>query len=130
MTTRQEDFKAVLAALIEDLHKAGTKDAEAMLHVGGIAANLCEQIKARNWSEAKRRMTPADHDVLRREFAAAGTTHHREGRLVQAYAMQALGTSLVAATQPSPEVKQGEQLLDEVIDRAVALYRRTAKNRA
>ncbi|KKB12828.1 hypothetical protein VE25_05150 [Devosia geojensis] len=131
MTTRQEeDFKVVLATLIDDLHKAGTKDAEAMLHVGGIASNLCGQIKARSWSEAKRRMTPADHDLLRREFAEAGTRHHREGRLVQAYAVQALGTSLVAATRSSPEVRQGEQLLDEVIDRALALYRRTRKKSA
>jgi len=130
MKTKPEDLKPLLAAVIDDLHKAGAKNAEAMLLIGHIASDLAGQIRAPSWSEAKRRMNRADYNTLLREFSVGGTKHHREGRMVHAYAVQALGMSLVAATDASPEVKQGEQLLDEIIDRAVVLYRRTRKKSA
>lgn len=130
MTTKEDDFRMRLVAVVKDLHEAGTKDAEAMLLLGRLASELSGQIKALNWSQAKKRMTRADYNTLLESFREGGTTHYREGRIKQAYAVQALAMSLIAPTQSSPEVREGSRLLDELIDRAIVFYRRSRKKGA
>ncbi|GLQ53529.1 hypothetical protein [Devosia nitrariae] len=127
MTIKEDDFKTGLAAVVDDLHKAGTKDAEAMLLLGRLASDLSGQIKASNWSQAKKRMSRADYNTLLESFREGGNTHVQEGRIKQAYAVQALAMSLIAPTYTSPEIKQGGQLLDELIDRTIVFYRRSRK---
>lgn len=130
MTTKEDDFKTRLAAVVEDLDKAGTKDAEAMLLLGRLASDLSGQIKAANWTQAKRRMSRADYNTLLEGFREGGNAHYREGRIKQAYAIQTLAMSLIAPTQPSLEVRQGGHLLDTLIDRAIVFYRRSRKKSA
>ena len=46
-----------------------------------------------------------------------------------AYAVQALAISLIARTQRAdPQMQAGDELLDEIIDHTVTIYRKSKRN--
>ena len=98
MTTQEEDFRIRLVALLKDLQQGGADDGEAMFLLGSLAAGLADDLKSPNWVAAKAAMTPGTRDDVLRTFQDQGNRHHREGRAKQAYAIQALAMSLIAAT--------------------------------
>lgn len=125
MTSKEADFKTRLAAVLNDIQGQGTKDAEAMWLMGGLASDLSANLKASSWRAAKSRMNRATYDMLLTKFREEGNAHHREGRIKHAYAIQALAMSLIAPTMKDAKVREGGQLLDTLIDGAVTLYRRS-----
>lgn len=125
MATKEEEFKQRLAAVLLDLRSAGKDDAEAMWLIGSLAAVLVDKVRAPSWREFKERLTSTAYDGLLRDFQLQGNAFHREGKGRHAYAIQALGMSLIARTQQDPQVKEGGALLDEVIERAIAAYRQS-----
>lgn len=128
--TREEDLKQRLAIVLQDLRDGAVKDSEAMVLVGSLASDLADQLEQKSWTAAKQAMTATAYDALLESFQQRGNDHHQNGRTRHAYAIQMLGISLVCSTQRKDiEIATGEKLLDEVIDRAVALYRkRRTKN--
>lgn len=123
--TKEQKFKQRFAAVLKDLQENGSKDNEAMWLLGSLAADLSDDLKAVNWSAAKRGMQPQTYDTLLRTFESQGNEHHREGRGKHAYAIQTLAISLIARTQGAdPQMAAGEALLDQIIDYTVAVYRR------
>ena len=123
MTTKEQDFKQRFATLLQDLHQNGTKDRDIMWVLGTLAAELANDLQSTTWSAAKSRMNVAIYDQLLKKFQQRGDEHYRAGRHNEAYAIQVLSYSLIARTQTSdPQMAEGETLIDEVIDRAAALY--------
>ena len=124
--TKEEDFKARFAAVLQDMQQSGSKDREAMWLLGSLASDLADDLKRNSWSSAKEAMGPKTYDALLAKFQEQGNEHHREGRGKHAYVIQALAMSLVARTQRNqPNMTEGEALLDRIIDHAAAVYRKT-----
>jgi len=129
--TKEEEFKQRFVAVLKDLQESGSKDNEAMWLLGSLASDLADDLKAADWSAAKRGMHQQTYSTLLKTFETQGTEHHREGRAKHAYAIQALAISLIARTQGAdPQMAAGEALLDQIIDYTVAVYRREKKARA
>ena len=124
--TKEEDFKARFATVLQDMQQNGSKDPEAMWLLGSLASDLADDLKRNSWSSAKEAMGPKTYDALLTKFQEQGNEHHGEGRGKHAYAIQALSVSLVARTQRNqPNMAEGEALLDRIIDHAAAVYRKT-----
>ncbi|KKC37248.1 hypothetical protein WH87_11820 [Devosia epidermidihirudinis] len=124
MTTAQEDFKIRFAKTLQHIEQEGSKDQETMWLLGSLAADLADTTGQTSWSAAKATMAPQASQALLKTIVAEGNEHQAGGRLKAAYAIQALGASLIVSTQRSdPHMVTGEQLLDALIDRAVAVYR-------
>lgn len=129
--TKEQDFKQRFVAVLKDLQENGSKDNEAMWLLGSLASDLADDLKAADWSAAKRAMHAQTYDTLLRTFEAQGNEHHRDGRDKHAYAIQVLAVSLIARTQGAdPQMAAGEALLDQIVDYTVAVYRREKAARA
>lgn len=121
MSTKEEDFKQRLAAVLQDVQQNGVKDQEAMLLLGGLAADLTRNLKAKTWSEAKQNIGAEAYDALLKTFEKEGNEHYKAGNTRHAYAIQILAVSLVARTQRrDPDMQAGEALLDAIINAAAA----------
>jgi len=125
-TDQQPDFKRQLIAVVDDLHKAGRDDGEAMFLLGRIADTICRQGKQADWRMLKANLTRADYDLLLAEFQREGNNAIKAGQGKLAYAFQTLMVALVAKTQTEPDVQAGASLVDTTIDAALANYRRHA----
>ena len=127
MTTepsRQAQFKQRLISVVADLRQDGINDPEAMALVGGLAADLADALKRPSWTALKQGLTPAIYDELLQSFQKRGNEYHKDGRTKLAYAIQLLSVSLVAFTQRNDaDIAAGEELLDQLIDRAATIYR-------
>ena len=122
--TKEQDFKTRFTEVLRDLQQNGSKDAEAMFLLGSLAADLSDNMQSQTWSQAKASMTHETYDVLLKQFEEQGKLHHAEARDKHAYAVHALAVSLIARTQRAdPHLASGEQLLDQIIDYTVAVYR-------
>lgn len=124
MSTKEQDFKDRLVAVMRDLKDNIANDAEAMWMIGKLATGLVDLYKVKTWSQFKTRLTPQAYDQLLRDFEQQGNGYHKEGKAKAAYAIQLLAISTIAKTQTDPEVKQGEQLLDGIINGMVATHRK------
>ena len=130
MTTKEQDFKQRFATLLRDLQTDGTKDSEIMWVLGTLAAELARDLQSTTWSGAKNKMNAAIYNQLLKKFEERGNEHYRAGRHNEAYAIQVLSYSLIARTQAAdPQMKEGEALIDEVIDRAAILYSKVKQAR-
>lgn len=125
MTSKEEDFKQRFVAVMQDLREDGTRDPEAVWLLGSLAATLVDAASAKSWPALKRQLTRTDYDGLLRDFQKSGNAFHQEGKVKQAYAVQILGMSLIARTQRDADILAGNELLDEIIDRSIAVYRRS-----
>ena len=125
--TKEQDFKIRFITMMQDLQQAGGKDAEAMYLLGSLASDLAGNFKQTTWTGAKSVMDVAAYKSLLAIFEKQGNEHHQAGRTKQAYAIQALVMSLIVRTQPDPDLRGGEVVLDRLIDIAVDLYRQSQK---
>ncbi len=127
--TREEELKQRLAIVLQDLRDGAVRDPEAMALVGSLASDLADKLDQQSWTGSKRVMTAAAYDALLESFQKRGNDYYKSGRTKHAYAIQVLGLSLVSASQRQDgDIAAGEKLIDEVIDRATALYRRGRAN--
>jgi hypothetical protein len=124
MPTKEDDFKERLVAVLRDVKDNLSEDAEAMYLIGSLAARLVDAYKVRTWTQFKAKLTPQAYDGLLKDFEEQGNAFHRDGKAKAAYAVQLLAVSVIARTQFDPEVKQGEQLLDNIISGVVTTYRK------
>jgi hypothetical protein len=122
--TREEEFKQRFAAVLKDMQQDGIKDMPAMILLGSLASDLSNDLKAADWTRAKQVMTPKIYNQLLTRLSEEGNAHLAAGTGKHAYAIQALSFSLIAGTQrKDPVMRTGEELLDVVINRAIAVYR-------
>ena len=126
MSTKEQDFKERLVAVMRDLQDNGSKDAEVIWLIGSIATRLIDLDKLKRWTEFKQRLTAAAYDQLLKDFEQQGNDYHKEGKLKGAYAIQLLAVSVVCRTQRDPDVREGEKLLDQLIERTVVAYRKAS----
>src|SRR5690606_18014844 len=126
MPTKEEELKQRLAAVLRDLQREGGKDPEAVWLIGSLAAELADKARAKSWPALKESMTQDMYDGLLRDFQTTGNALYQAGDSRRAYAIQALGISLVCRTQRhDPVLRDGEALLDSMIEGAVRIFRRT-----
>jgi hypothetical protein len=124
--SKETDFKQRFVAVLQDLNEAGTRDPEAVGLIGTLAADIARPLKATSWSATKDALSPEGYDELLTSFRERGNALHKEGKIKQSYAVQALALSLVAKTQRADrDLATGEKLLDALIDAAMARARRT-----
>jgi hypothetical protein len=121
---QREEFKQRLAAVMADLNGDGIRSAPAMLTLGHLAHGIAEELRVASWPKAKATMNMRFVRALLSDFGTHMEAHQRAGRINQAYAIQALSMSILARSHADdPVVAQGEQLIDTLIERAIALYR-------
>lgn len=123
MADKTEDFKQRLATVLDDLRTDGVDDGEAMYMLGSLGQQMLDAGAAPNWTALKGKMSAEAFQSLLNTMQVRGNALMAEGKGKAAYALQALAVSLVARTQPDPTIRQGEQLLDGVIESAIARYR-------
>ena len=129
MPTKEEDFKQRFAAVLRDLQTGGKTDPEAIWLIGSLAAALIDKTKAPSWRGLKIAMTRGAYDELLRDFEQQGNALYKHGKHKHAYAVQALAISLIARTQRAdPQMQAGDELLDEIIDHTVTIYRKSKGN--
>ena len=130
MPTKEQDFKERLVAIMRDVKDNLTDDTEAMWTIGGLAARLVDLYKVRTWTQFKAKLSAEAYDRLLKDFEEQGNAFHRDGKDKAAYAVQLLAISVIARTQIDPEVRQGEELLDGIINGVVATYRKAQAAKA
>lgn len=124
MTSKQEELKQRLAAVLHDLSEAGEADPEAVWLIGSLAATLIDKTASASWTGLKSAMTQDTYTGLVKDFQEQGNALWQAGKPKHTYAIQALAVSIVASTQRSdPDMRNGEALLDEVIESAVRVFR-------
>ena len=129
MPTKEEDFKQRFAAVLRDLQTGGKTDPEAIWLIGSLAAALIDKTNAPSWRGLKIAMTRGAYDELLRDFEQQGNALYKHGKHKHAYAVQALAISLIARTQRAdPQMQAGDELLDEIIDHTVTIYRKSKGN--
>jgi hypothetical protein len=124
MATKEEDFKERFVAVLQDLRSNGGKDPEAMFLIGSLAARLVDRAGQPSWAAYKASMAREVYDKLLGDFQKQGNDFHREGKTKHAYAVQVLAISLIARTQADPEVRAGDDLLNEMLGFLIAAYRK------
>ncbi len=123
-----EQLRQRLAAVLKDLQDAGLQDPEAVAMVGSLASDICASLKTSGWGDAKQSMSDANYAELLAAFERQGNALYKDGKVKQAYAVQALAVSLVASRHRGHKrITQGEQLLDGVIEAAIRHYQRGVK---
>jgi hypothetical protein len=126
MSTKEQDFKERLVAVMRDVKDNIRDDAEAMWMIGSLAARLVDVYRVSSWGQFKASLTSQAYDQLLKDFEQQGNAYHKEGKAKAAYAIQLLAISTVARTQTDPEVKHGEQLLDGIINGMLTNYRKAS----
>lgn len=125
--TKEAQFKQRFVSVLADLQQNGRNDPETMALVGSLAATLADRLGQKSWTAAKQAMTASAYDELIASFQTRGNQYHKDGRDKHAYAIHLLGVSLVAKTQrQDADLAAGEKLVDQLIDRAVAIHRRSS----
>lgn len=128
MTTKEQELKKRLVSVLQDMRADAKKDPEAFWLIGSLATTLIDKAKAPSWPALKDALTREAYDELLGDFQTTGNKLYQDGETRRAYAMQALGLSLVCLTQRNdPVIRDGEILLDSVIAGAVAIYRKTQR---
>jgi len=126
MSTKEQDFKERLVAVLRDLKDNGSQDPEAVWLIGSLSTRLIDLYRLKGWGEFKRQLSKAAYDQLLKDFEQQGNGYHKQGKAKAAYAIQLLATSVICKTQRDPEVRQGEKLLDQIIENTVVAYRKAS----
>lgn len=120
-----EQLRQRLAAVLRDLQEAGVNDPEAIGLIGTLAYDLTSKLKSQSWRDAKQSLTDQGYAELLASFEKNGNSLYKDGKVKQAYAIQAMAVSLVASRHRGQKrIAEGEQLLDGVIDAALTHVRR------
>ncbi len=115
-------FKSRLAQVLKDLNENGIKDKEAMWLIGSLAGKIISDAKSKNWVELKSSISQSGFSAMLNELQNQGQKMQEAGNIKAAYAVQAIGTSLVANTMKDKDTKEGGKLLDILIDQSVIFY--------
>lgn len=130
MSTKEQDFKDRLVTVMRDVKENLPHDPEAAWMIGSLAARLVDVYKVKNWGQFKQSLSREAYDRLLKDFEQQGNGYHKEGKAKAAYAIQLLAISTIARTQTDPQVKQGEKLLDGIINSTIVAYRKAVAGRA
>lgn len=120
--TQHEEFKVRFATVLKDLQEHGHEDPETMWLLGSLAARIISTASKKGWPETKASLTSASYSALLKQFEKQGNDLHKKGNEKATYAVQALAISLVADKISDPEIKAGNEFLDEFINQTVRIY--------
>lgn len=124
--SKREDLKLRLAVVLKDLRDNDKSDPEAIWQIGSLAAALMDKTGMSSWADFKSSLKQEIYEGLIQDFQTQGNALYQAGERRKAYAIQAIGISVVAMTQRAdPQLRDGEILLDALIEGAVKIYRKT-----
>ena len=123
MAGMQDEFQERLVTVLTDLQTTKREDGEAMFHLGNLASRLVEDAGAQSWTGVKTGLSPEAFSSLLRTMQTQGNALHKQGRDKAAYAIEVLAVSLIARTLSSPEIAEGDEILDELIETAITTFR-------
>jgi hypothetical protein len=123
MSAPEDDFRIQLATALEDLQENGPKDRQTIREIGALAVGLLNRAGSANWADLKLRLQPEALQSLLQTMKREGQGLLKAGHMRPALAMQTLSMSLVARTYQDPAIKDGEILLDRLIEGAIHLVR-------
>ena len=127
MTDRLADLRQRLATILADLTTEGRDDGKAMFMLGSTATRICDLSKASTWAQCKRSITSAEYPALLSRIGLEGEQFLADGNTKAAYALQAVGMSLVAGREIDPVLNEGVRLLDGFIEQTITNYRTHAQ---
>jgi hypothetical protein len=127
MLSKEDEFRERFVAVMQDLREGQKDNPEAMFLIGSLAARLIDKAGQKNWAAYKASLGEFENDALLVDLRKKGNDFYAQGKDMQAYALQVLGTSVIARTQNDPQVRAGNRLLDEMIDFYVKAFRRAEK---
>lgn len=127
MTDRLADLRQRLANILADLTQGGGDDGKAMFMLGSTATRICDLTKASTWAQCKRSLSPAEYPALLSRIGLEGEQFLADGNTKAAYALQAIGISLVAGREIDPVLRDGVNLLDGFIEQTIVNYRTHAQ---
>jgi hypothetical protein len=123
-----EDLKQRLTAVLSDLNENGRHDPEAVWHIGSLVDRLVRAAKTRDWETLKSGLTRQGYDSLLESLETQGNVLHQAGNEKAAYAVQAVAMSLIASKSGDTHIAEGNRLMDQFINYALASYRHAAAN--
>ncbi|WP_417309946.1 hypothetical protein [Devosia sp.] len=129
MATKEEEFKVRFAAIMADIGESGRKDSETMLMMGSLASTMIDSVERKSWKQFKSKLTEGQYSEALTGLQNGGNAAHREGKTKTAYVAQALGASLVASKQHDKDIKEWVKTLDDLIERAITVYRTVPTHR-
>ncbi|MGV3491025.1 MAG: hypothetical protein ACO1OG_06845 [Devosia sp.] len=130
MPTKEEDFARRFGTMMAELHSKHLPNRARMMQVGGLAANLMRQAGAKTWPSYKKLLRPDQEAALLAAFRDSGHEKFAAGKQDEFYAIEVLAMSVVASRMKDPVLKQGELLLDRIIQgMAVASIKLAAARR-
>lgn len=115
-----------LTQVMRDLHDQGADDGEAMFYVGAGADYVCKTGRASAWPALKSKLSTAETVGLLAQIDTEGQAAVAKGQLKQGYALQVLGLSIAAIGANDPKIHAATSLLDDLIAKALANYRKHA----
>jgi len=124
MTSKEDEFLQRLAGLLADIEMNRREDGEAVFHIGNLASRLIKEAKVRSWPQVKEALTREAFSSLLGTMQTQANTLHKQGKLKAAYAIEVLATSLIARTLPTPQIAEGDEILDDFIAAAIATYQK------
>lgn len=127
MTERLADLRQRIDTILADLSAGGRDDGKAMFMLGSTATRICDLTKTSTWTQCKASITPEEYPALLSRIGLEGEQFLADGNTKAAYALQAIGISLVAGREADPVLNEGVQLLDSVIEETIANYRTHAQ---
>lgn len=116
------DFIRRYHEVVDNLDRAGRSDNETMWLLGSLVARLVTKSNVDNWMHLKLVIDNGALADLVGTLDSNATTYEAEGKTKAAYVARLLGISLVASRMTDPKLRQRDQLLDNFIDTAAAVY--------
>jgi hypothetical protein len=127
MTDRLIDLRQRLANILADLAEGGGDDGKAMFMLGSTATRICDLSKVSTWAQCKAALKPNEYPLLVTRIGREGEQFLAEGNTKAAYALQAIGMSLVAGRELDSVLNEGVNLLDSFIEQTITNYRAHAQ---
>lgn len=120
----KEIYKKILATILNNIQESGVNDDETVWLIGDLASRLLDKTAIPSWERMKQALSNEAYDGLLLSFQEQGAKSLSDGNHKAAYAMQALGCSVIGSRMNDPEIATGVRLLDDFINAAINYYRK------
>ncbi len=120
----QDYFKARFIKLIKDLGENAKDNPEIVWLIGSLAGSILEDANRTSWASFKADLSQEAYSRLLASFQKQGNELAAKGNHKAAYAIETLAISTIAPTMKDKHIVEGNKLLDQMVDDAVAFYRK------
>jgi hypothetical protein len=116
LSERDQIFRDQLVALVTDLNKGESRDADLRRLVGAYARRIYTEAGTRGWVDLKTRAEKITYDSLLKVIQVQGEAAHKANDPKMVRAWEILGLSLIARTRNQADLVPGVGFLDRYIE--------------